>query len=369
MINLEQVTKRFGPTTAVDALDLEIAAGEICVLVGPSGCGKSTTLRMINRLIEPTAGRIVIDGRDVTKVDPVGLRRGIGYVIQQVGLFPHLTVADNVATVPKLLGWARDRIEARVDELLTLVGLDPAVYRTRYPAELSGGQRQRVGVARALGADPPILLMDEPFGAIDPITRDRLQGEFLRLQEELRKTVVFVTHDITEAVRLGDRIALLAAGGHLVQHATPAELLGNPANDFVADFVGADRALKRLEVTTVTTKGLESPPVAHPSEAMAAALAKLNGHRPAIVAVIGGDGRLQGWVGRGSSDSEAVSADAAVADHLRPAPAAAILGKTSLKDALSDLLLADDGWMPVTDESGTFLGVLTPDAVHRATRG
>ena len=217
MIRLEQVSKSFGATVAVDALDLDVPAGEICVLVGPSGCGKTTTLRMINRLIEPTSGRIFLDGEDVTHVDPVGLRRRIGYVIQQVGLFPHQTVAENVATVPRLLGWDRPRIGTRVDELLELVGLDPRAFGSRYPSELSGGQRQRVGVARALGADPPVLLMDEPFGAIDPITRDRLQGEFLRLQQELHKTVVFVTHDIVEAVRLGDRIALLATGGRLAQ--------------------------------------------------------------------------------------------------------------------------------------------------------
>lgn len=366
MIRLEQVTKRFGTGTAVDALDLDVREGETCVLVGPSGCGKSTTLRMINRLLDPTEGRILVDGDDIATVYPVTLRRGIGYVIQQVGLFPHLTVADNVATVPRLLGWPRERITDRVDELLELVGLEPSVYASRYPAELSGGQRQRVGVARALGADPPILLMDEPFGAIDPITRDRLQGEFMRLQAELRKTVVFVTHDIAEAVRLGDRIALLATGGRLVQHATPAELLGNPTSAFAAEFVGADRALKRLEVTTVTSNGLETPPVVQPTEPTGSALAMINGDRPAIVAVVGDDGRLRGWLGK-ADRARSLSLGAPVGDHLQTAPSAAVAGKTTLKDALSELLLGPEGWMPVTDEHGHYLGVLTPDAVHRAT--
>ncbi len=239
MICLESLTKHWdNGHVAVDALDLEVGEGEITMLVGPSGCGKTTTLKMLNRLIEPSSGRIFLGGDDVTGADPVELRRRIGYVIQQVGLFPHLNVADNVATVPRLLGWDRERIRRRVDELLELVGLDPAQYRRRYPHQLSGGQRQRVGVARALGADPPVLLMDEPFGAIDPITRDRLQGDFLRLQAEVGKTVVFVTHDIDEAVRLGDRIAVLSEGGVLEQYAPPADVLGRPASAFVARLRG-----------------------------------------------------------------------------------------------------------------------------------
>lgn len=367
MIRLEQVTKQFGDTIAVDALDLEVAAGEICVLVGPSGCGKTTTLRMINRLIEPTSGRIFLDGDDVTDADPVALRRRIGYVIQQVGLFPHQTVAENVATVPRLLGWDRARVTSRVGELIELVGLDPDLHGGRYPSELSGGQRQRVGVARALGADPPVLLMDEPFGAIDPITRDHLQTEFLRLQQELHKTVVFVTHDITEAVRMGDRIALLAVGGHLAQYDTPAELLGRPRSDFVADFVGADRGLKRLEVTTVAAEGLDAPPVVAPSTSLDEALGHLNGKRPRIVAVVDVGGQLKGWVG-GAAAPPNGNGTTPVGDHLHAAPTAAVVGETSLKDALSELLLADEGWLPVTDTEGRYLGVLTPDSVHRATR-
>jgi osmoprotectant transport system ATP-binding protein len=235
---------------AVDRLSLEVPEGEICVLVGPSGCGKTTAMRMVNRMTDITDGDILVGGRSVRDRDATDLRRHVGYVIQQIGLFPHRTIADNIATVPHLLGWDRSRTQARVAELLELIGLQPELGR-RYPAQLSGGQRQRVGVARALAADPPVMLMDEPFGAIDPINRDRLQNEFLRLQREVRKTVVFVTHDIDEAIRIGDRIAVMQEGGVLAQYAPPAELLMCPANDFVADFVGSDRALKRLSLQRV----------------------------------------------------------------------------------------------------------------------
>ncbi|MEV6306301.1 ABC transporter ATP-binding protein [Actinoplanes sp. NPDC051861] len=251
-ITLEDVGKVYPDgTAAVSGFSLEVRAGELTVLIGPSGSGKSTILRMINRLIEPTSGQILIDGRDVLKQDPVELRRQIGYVIQNVGLFPHHNVRTNVGTVPRLLGWDRKRTEARADELLDLVGLDPARYAKRYPHELSGGQRQRVGVARALAADPLVLLMDEPFSAVDPIVRARLQEEFLRLQASVRKTIVLVTHDIDEAVRMGDRIAVLAEGGKLLQFAPPAELLSRPASPEVRDFVGADRGIRRLAVTPV----------------------------------------------------------------------------------------------------------------------
>jgi osmoprotectant transport system ATP-binding protein len=257
-IRLEGVSKRYDDgTTAVHELSLDVARGELAVLVGPSGCGKTTTMKMINRLIEPTSGRVLLDGEDVALTSPVQLRRRVGYVIQQVGLFPHQTVRENVATVPVLLGWDRTRTRRRVMELLELVGLDPSTYAGRYPSQLSGGQRQRVGVARALAADPLVLLMDEPFSAVDPVARERLQTQFLRVQRELGTTVVFVTHDIDEAVRLGDRIAVLSEGGHLEQYDAPATVLGSPATAFVADFVGADRAVKRLSVTPIDLDALE----------------------------------------------------------------------------------------------------------------
>jgi osmoprotectant transport system ATP-binding protein len=256
-IRLEGIRKQFPDgTVAVGGLTLDVPAGELVVLIGPSGCGKSTVLRMINRLIEPSAGRILLDGEDVTRADPVQLRRRIGYVIQNVGLFPHQTIRGNVATVPRLLGWSRDRIKTRTDELLDLVGLDPARFGRRYPHELSGGQRQRVGVVRALAADPVVLLMDEPFSAVDPIVRTRLQDEFLRLQAEVRKTIVLVTHDLDEAVRLGDRIAVLSQGGKLEQYAPPAALLGEPATPFVEEFVGTDRGIRRLAVTPIDNLAL-----------------------------------------------------------------------------------------------------------------
>jgi len=253
MIRLLDVTKRY-PGSDVDAvkpLTMDIANGEFVVLVGPSGCGKTTTMRMINRLIEPSGGQIWIDGREVTHIDPNELRRHIGYVIQQVGLIPHMTIAQNISIVPSMLGWDKKKTAARVDELLDLVGLDPDSFRRRYPKQLSGGQQQRVGVARALAADPPVMLMDEPFGAIDPIARDRLQDEFLALQKRIRKTIVFVTHDIDEALRLGDRIAILDADSRLAQFDTPLEILSNPADDFVRSFIGDRAAIRRLSLLAV----------------------------------------------------------------------------------------------------------------------
>jgi osmoprotectant transport system ATP-binding protein len=266
VISLEHVVKRYGDRVAVDDLSVEIGAGELAVLVGPSGCGKTTTLRMVNRLVEPTSGTIRVDGRDTRERGVEELRRSIGYVIQQAGLFPHLTVAENIATVPRLLGWDRRRIRARVGELLDLVGLPPGDYAERLPRALSGGERQRVGVARALGADPPVLLMDEPFSALDPVTRLRLQGELLRVQSLVRKTIVVVTHDIDEALRLGDRVILLQTGGHLAQVATPAELLAHPASDFVAGFLGGDRTLRRLALVPLRSAELRSADGAAPAE-------------------------------------------------------------------------------------------------------
>jgi osmoprotectant transport system ATP-binding protein len=266
MIALEGVSKRYDGAAAVDRLSLDVAEGEVMVLVGPSGCGKTTTMKMVNRLVEPDEGRVLVGRRDVRERDPAELRRGIGYVIQEVGLFPHLSVEANVATVPRLLGWPRERIRARVEELLELVGLPAAQFRGRMPAALSGGQRQRVGVARALAADPPVLLMDEPFGAVDPIARDRLQEEFIRLQRAVRKTVVFVTHDVDEAVRLGDRVAVLNVGGRLEQVDRPVDLLARPAGDFVRAFLGPDRELKRLGLIPLSSVPFARTP-ARPSPA------------------------------------------------------------------------------------------------------
>lgn len=252
MIRMENVTKNYdnAAVPSVDDLTIEVAEGSTVALIGPSGCGKTTTMRMINRLIDPTSGKIFVDGKDITKGDPVELRRHIGYVIQSVGLFPHMTIGENIAAVPKLLGWEQKKISERTDEMLHLVGLDPSQMVRRYPRQLSGGQRQRIGVARALAADPPVLLMDEPFGAIDPIARERLQGEFRAILKRVRKTVVLVTHDLDEAIRLGDRIAIMRSG-KIVQHDTPDAILSNPADEFVASFVGVDRAIKRLSLFTV----------------------------------------------------------------------------------------------------------------------
>jgi osmoprotectant transport system ATP-binding protein len=260
-LELRDVSKRYPnqKEPAIADLSLEIPAGEVCVLVGPSGSGKTTAMRLINRMIPLSSGDILLGGKSVLKRDPTKLRREIGYVIQQIGLFPHLTVAENIATVPKLLGWDHKRINERVNELLALIGMDPEDIGPRYPAQLSGGQRQRIGVARALASDPPLMLMDEPFGAIDPITRSRLQDEFLGLQARVRKTVVFVTHDIDEAIKMGDKIAILRQGGKLAQYGSPEEILTDPADDFVAQFVGADRALKRLGLSTLADVKLLAP--------------------------------------------------------------------------------------------------------------
>jgi len=363
MIRLDRVSKRYADgTTAVAELSLDVLPGELVVLVGPSGCGKTTTMKMVNRLIEPSGGSIILDGEDVTRGDPVALRRRIGYVIQQVGLFPHLSVADNVATVPSLLGWDRGRTRSRVGELLELVGLDPGLHGPRYPHQLSGGQRQRVGVARALAADPPVLLMDEPFGAVDPIARDRLQTEFLRLQGEVRKTIIFVTHDLDEAVKLGDRIAVLREGGHLEQYDTPATILGDPATDFVADFVGADRGLKRLSVTAIDPDDLAHPPSVAAEASIADARRTLTEASARWGVVLDADGRLQGWF----SPAAAAAGDGLVRDRTKRLPAWVPV-TASLKSAFAQMLSQDAGWVAVLDGE-RYLGVLTPTALHRALR-
>jgi osmoprotectant transport system ATP-binding protein len=362
MIRLDAVGKTYpNGAVAVGELTLDVPRDEIVVLVGPSGCGKTTTLQMINRLVEPTSGRIYLDGDDVTHGDPVELRRRIGYVIQQVGLFPHQTIATNVATVPRLLGWKKERLRARVDELLDLVGLDPAEYRGRYPAQLSGGQRQRVGVARALAADPSVLLMDEPFGAIDPVTRTRLQDEFLRLHQEVRKTVVFVTHDIEEAVKMGDRIAILNVGGVLEQYDTPAHILGHPASDMVADFVGSDRALKRLRVTEIDPDLLEHPPTLPPDATLEEARRAMADASTSLVAVVDENGLLCGIVLAARADGDGVVASRAE----RVESSVPLSGK--LQDALAKVLLAETGWVPVID-GARYVGALTPESVFESLR-
>ena len=361
MIRFEQVGKVYPDgTTAVRELSFEVAEGELVTLVGPSGCGKTTTMMMVNRLIEPTSGRILVDGRDIARTDPVKLRRGIGYVIQQVGLFPHRTVLDNTATVPALVGWKRSRARERAAELLDLVGLDPKRYGPRYPDQLSGGQRQRVGVARALAADPPVLLMDEPFGAVDPVVREQLQDEFLRMQAAVRKTVLLVTHDIEEAVRLGDRIAVYGQG-RIEQFDTPGAVLGTPATPYVAEFVGADRGLKRLSVTEIEADDLEQPPVARYDEPAAGAAERLRAEGARWAVVLDTRGDLHGWVGIDDLDTSGT-----VGDRAHRMNAWVPVG-APLKQAFGVMLQHDSGWVAVLDGS-RFLGVLTPAKLHEALR-
>jgi osmoprotectant transport system ATP-binding protein len=355
MISLEGVGKTYegSAVAAVESLDLEIPEGEILVLVGPSGCGKSTTLRLINRMIEPSTGRIIFDGEDVTNVDADQLRRRIGYVIQQIGLFPHQTIAQNIATVPKLLGWDKKKISDRVDQLLDVMGL-PNDFRDRYPKELSGGQAQRVGVARALGSDPAVLLMDEPFGAIDPITRDRLQNEFLRLQSELKKTIVFVTHDIDEAIKIGDRIAILGERSHIAQFDTPERILAYPIDDFVADFIGSGSTLKGLNFERVRDIDISTTfPVVGPSTSAAEAAGVLDASVERWLLVLDEQQRPARWLN---------------AAHLATGPAnlleagvqvvANLPLQATLHDALEELLMSNAGQAPVVDDHGAYQGIV-----------
>jgi osmoprotectant transport system ATP-binding protein len=363
-LEFREATKRYPGQDhpAVDGLSLEVPAGEICVLVGPSGCGKTTAMRMVNRMIDITSGDIVLDGRSVRERQPAELRREIGYAIQQIGLFPHLSVAGNIATVPRLLGWPKERIRARVDELLELVSLDPHETRDRYPAQLSGGQRQRVGVARALAVDPPLMLMDEPFGAIDPINRERLQNEFLRLQREIRKTIVFVTHDIDEAIKMGDRIAIMQKGGKLAQYAPPAELLMYPEGRFVEDFVGADRALKRLALQRVRDVDLWKAPLVRVGEPAAQARAKLADSEVPYPLLVDGDGRPLGWLSEKGMQGERVERE------LRSRAEPVLELDDVLRDALSDLLQEEAQYGPVVDHRGQVTGVLSIEILGQALR-
>ena len=360
-IEFEHVSKHYDAATlksgapgAVDDLSLTVPAGRICVLVGPSGCGKTTTLKMVNRLIEPSDGRILIDGVDIAGQDVTELRRGIGYVIQQVGLFPHQSIAENVSTVPRLLGWDKARQSARADELLSIVGLEPGKYRDRYPTQLSGGERQRVGVARALAADPPVMLMDEPFGAVDPIVRERLQNEFLRLQEDLAKTILFVTHDIDEAIKMGDLVVVMQLGGRIAQVGAPAELLADPASDYVARFVGADRGLKRLSLYRVRDAHLEPAPMARVGQPNSEVLAQGREASHGFVLLVDGAQRPIGWVELADLDPGA---------RLREEdadPTSPLLDRrATLKDATSRLLDEEVRNGVVVDREGAVLGLLT----------
>jgi osmoprotectant transport system ATP-binding protein len=357
-VSYRDVTKRYPGQSepAIQGLTLDVPAGEICVLVGPSGSGKTTAMRMVNRTVEITEGDILIGDTSVRDRDPAELRREMGYVIQQIGLFPHRTVADNIATVPKLLGWDRERTRNRVRELIELIGLDPAM-GDRFPSQLSGGQQQRVGVARALAADPPVMLMDEPFGAIDPIQRERLQNEFLRLQAEIKKTVLFVTHDIDEAIKMGDRIAIIRQGGRLAQYATPAELLMAPADDFVEDFVGADRALKRLALMRVRDIDLWQAPLAFVGQSTAEVGAKLNGAEVPHALVVDSERRPLGWL----SDSDLRLDTVPQKPDSGPEP---ILDLDDvMRDALADLLQSETQYAPVTDRDGRIAGVLSVEII------
>ena len=360
-LEFRHVTKRYPgqDEPAVDSLSLEVPAGDICVLVGPSGCGKTTAMRMVNRMIDITDGDILLDGRSVRERRPAELRREIGYAIQQIGLFPHMTVADNIGTVPRLLGWEKASIRSRVDELLELVGLDSDETRGRYPAELSGGQRQRVGVARALAVDPPLMLMDEPFGAIDPINRERLQNEFLRLQREIRKTIVFVTHDIDEAIKMGDRIAILQEGGRLAQYASPADVLMEPASPFVESFVGADRALKRLALQRVRDIELWKAATVRVGDPVAEVRTKLEESDLTIPLLVDDSDRPLGWLSERGLRGERVE------QELR-SPADPVIDRDDiLRDALADLLTRETRYGAVVDERGGVVGVLSLEVISQ----
>jgi osmoprotectant transport system ATP-binding protein len=360
MISLKNVTKRFhnsGPP-AVSDLSMDVENGETVVLVGPSGCGKTTTMKMINRLVEPTSGSITVDGTDVMKQDPVKLRRNIGYVIQSIGLMPHRTIAENISTVPKLLGWDHKRIRDRVHELLEVFDLEEEMLK-RYPNELSGGQRQRVGVARALAADPPVMLMDEPFGAVDPIVRARLQDQFHAIQKRLQKTIVFVTHDIDEAIKMADRIAILNQGGIIEQYAPPEDILREPANDFVRRFVGAERGLKRLALMKVADIGVEEGPVVAPSAGPREALLAMERYGFDWCSVVD-NGELRGWIGKASLEGKKSISE------IDPRPFSAYVHQdSSLREALDSIVTSRTQVAVVATENQRYAGILTLERISK----
>ncbi|MBW3603517.1 MAG: betaine/proline/choline family ABC transporter ATP-binding protein [Actinobacteria bacterium] len=361
LIHLENVSKTYPGTSvpAVAELDLRIPKGDVLVLVGPSGCGKSTTLRLINRMIEPTGGRIIFDGEDVTEVNADNLRRRMGYVIQQIGLFPHRTIAENISTVPNLLGWKSDRISSRIDELLDMVGMDPSIYRNRYPKELSGGQAQRVGVARALSADPEVMLMDEPFGAIDPITRDRLQNEFLRLQEELQKTIVFVTHDIDEAIKMGDRIAILRQQSQIAQYDTPEAILAQPANDFVSDFLGKGAIIKGLNLKRMSDIEPDRIPAVRQDASPDEARRALDESSDGRILVLDEQDRPLRWI-----DRSAVEGDQPLANSGYEVTAV-VEPDDTLRDSLELMLQSTASSACCIDDDGRYRGVVRIEDLTR----
>jgi len=362
LIRLENITKQYPGTAdaAVNNLTMDVHRGEVLVLVGPSGCGKSTTLRLINRLIEPSSGRIFLNGEDVTTMNPSLLRRKIGYVIQQVGLFPHRTIAENIATVPKLLNWDKDKISARVDELLDLVGMDPEVYRNRYPKELSGGQAQRVGVARALAADPDVLLMDEPFGAIDPITRDRLQNEFLRLQQDLKKTIVFVTHDIDEAIKMGNRIAILREQSEIAQLDTPEAILADPADEFVENFLGSGAILKSLTLMKISDLELHQVPVFKAPVMRDKAIETLQDSDDSTSILLDADDKPLRWL-----DLAALNRTSQPIEKSGRPITVDLQPEDTLQDALTAMLQSSVGLAAITDRKGKYLGCCTIESLAK----
>jgi osmoprotectant transport system ATP-binding protein len=363
MIQLEHVSKIYPGSSvpAINDLSFEVDEGETSVVIGPSGCGKTTTLKMVNRLIEPSEGRILIGGENAMDMDPVQLRRGIGYVIQQIGLFPHMTIAENISVVPRLLGWDKEKMSKRAGELIEMVGMDPADFRDRFPRQLSGGQRQRIGVARALAADPPVLLMDEPFGAIDPITRDRLQNEFLRLQKRLKKTIVFVTHDIDEALKMGTLICILEEGGILAQFDSPENVLSEPASDFVSDFVGADRGLKRLNLIRVGDVMRTDVDLIQESETTETAVQRMRKRKHDSAIVVDDINQLVGYVSLGAAQKNPGKKVGEIAHEI----IASTEVEGTMKDAFSEMLSFSLGWMPVLGEEDKVVGIITAGDAQR----
>ncbi|MEM5314441.1 ABC transporter ATP-binding protein [Paraburkholderia sp. JHI869] len=361
MIELDQLTKTFTQkdgqaVRAVDSVSLSVAEGEICVFLGPSGCGKTTTLKMINRLIEPTSGRVLINGEDTTGLNEVDLRRRIGYVIQQIGLFPNMTIAENITVVPRLLGWDKKRCAERAAELMSMVALDPKLYLKRYPRELSGGQQQRIGVIRALAADPPVLLMDEPFGAVDPINRETIQNEFFQMQRQLKKTVIMVSHDIDEAIKLGDRIAVFRRG-KLVQYDHPDTLLARPHDDFVAQFVGQDSTLKRLLLVKAGDAATQ-PETARVDTPLAHAFAAMDEADCRYLTVLDDAQHALGFVARRA----ARGAEGVCGDRITPFPATVSVDD-NLRIVLSKMYQFRASWMPVLDAEGAYVGEITQDSI------